>query len=240
MLRPPSRGRLALAAALLLTPALVACSGDDGGDGGGGGGLSAEEAIATAQRTFDETSGVEVSLTTDDLPSGATGVTSATGVGVHPAAFEGTFKLSVNGLPADAEVIAVDGTTYARNSLLLPDWTAIDPAEYGAPDPTVLMTPGEGFSAMFAATTGLEKGDSVRGGSDNKEILTEYTGSVPGTAVAPVIPTATGDFEVVYTITDAGELREAAVTGAFVEGEEPFTYVLGLSDYGTEKDIAAP
>ncbi len=54
---------------------------------------------------------------------------------MHPSAFEGTFDLSVSGIPATAEVIAVDGVTYAKNSLLLPQWTEIDPADYGAPDP---------------------------------------------------------------------------------------------------------
>ena len=41
----------------------------------------------------------------------------------------------------------------------------------------------------------------MRGGEDNKEVLTEYTGTVPGSAVANVIPSADGDFDVTYSIT---------------------------------------
>ena len=55
--------------------------------------------VAAAKKTLDETSGVTLALTTDDLPNGVTGITPADGTGVHPSAFEGTFKLSVSGLP---------------------------------------------------------------------------------------------------------------------------------------------
>jgi lipoprotein LprG len=160
---------------------------------------------------------------------------------VHPSAFEGTFELSVNGLPADADVIAVDGKTYARNSLLLPQWTPIDPSDYGAPDPAKLMEPDGGFSGLLASAKEVEAGDSVRGGEDNKEILTEYTGTISSDAVAALIPDAEGDFTFSYTISDDDELREAVLEGAFYGADNgDVTYTLTLDDYGTEKDITAP
>ena len=237
--RPRRRLRL-LTAPLVLGLALgglVACSGDDeGGDG-----ADAEAVLAAAKKTLDETSGVVITLSTDDLPGGVTGITSAEGTGVHPSAFEGTFKLSVSGLPADAEVIAVDGTTYAKNSLLLPDWTKIDPADYGAPDPAKLMDPDDGFSGLLGSATDVEAGDSVRGGADNKEILTEYTGTISSDAVAALVPTAEGDFGFTYEISDDDELRRAVLKGAFYgEDEGEVTYTLTLDDYGTEKEITAP
>lgn len=243
MRRPSARRARLLVAPLVLAMALGAagCGGDDDKSGGGGKQASPQEVLAAAKKTLDETSGVNVSLTTDELPSGVTGITSATGTGVHPSAFEGTFKLSVNGLPADADVIAVDGKTYAKNSLLLPDWTEIDPSDYGAPDPAKLMDPDGGFSGLLAAATGVEAGASVRGGKDNKEILTEYTGTIPGTAAEALIPTAEGDFAFTYTISDEDELREAVLKGAFYgKGEGDVTYTLTLDDYGTEKEITAP
>ena len=143
------RPRCVLVAALAVTGA--GCSDDEKEPGGGGDdGATPEEVLELAKTTLDETSGVQISLKTDEVPSGVTGIKSATGVGAHPAAFEGEFELSVNGLPATAEVIAVDGTTYAKNSLLLPDWTPIDPADYGAPDPATLMDPDGGFSGLHA------------------------------------------------------------------------------------------
>jgi lipoprotein LprG len=116
----------------------------------------------------------------------------------------------------------------------------VDPSEYGAPDPAQLMSPDEGFSSLLTATTDLETGESVRGGADNKEVLTEYTGSVPSTAVANVIPSAEGDFDVTYSITSEGELREAVLTGVFYPDSDEMTYTLEFDDYGTEPDITAP
>jgi lipoprotein LprG len=225
----------------LVLGGLSACSGDDKDKDGGDDSASAEEALAAAKKTLDDTSGVTISMTTKDLPNGVTGITAADGTGVHPSAFEGTFKLSVSGLPADAEVIAVDGKTYAKNSLLLPDWTEIDPADYGAPDPAKLMDPDGGFSGLLASAEKVEAGDSVRGGESNKEILTEYTGTISSDAVEALIPAAEGDFSFTYTISDDDELREAVIKGAFYgEDEGDVTYTLTLDDYGTEKDITAP
>lgn len=240
-MRPARR----LAAPLLLALALSAsaCSGDDSGSGGGDGGSqqSPAEVLAAAKQNLDDTTGVAITLSTKDLPDGVTGISSAEGTGVHPAAFEGSFDLSVNGLPATADVIAVDGKTYAKNSLLLPDWTEIDPADYGAPDPAKLMDPAGGFSGLLAQATDVEAGEQVRGGSDNKEILTEYTGTVPSDAVAALIPDAAGDFDFTYTISDDDELRQAVLTGAFYgEKAGDVTYTLTLDDYGTEKQITAP
>jgi len=239
----PARGRLRLLAVpLVLGLALGGLSGcTDDDKGGKGDGPDPRAALEAAKKVLDETSGVTIELSTKDLPNGVTGITSAQGTGVHPSAFEGTFKLSVSGLPADADVIAVDGKTYAKNSLLLPDWTPIDPADYGAPDPAKLMDPDGGFSGLLAAAEDVEAGDSVRGGKDNKEILTEYTGTISSDAVAALIPAAEGDFSFTYTISDDDELREAVIKGAFYGKDEgDVTYTLALDDYGTEKEITAP
>jgi lipoprotein LprG len=235
-------GRTRLAAAPLVLglalSGLVACGGDDkdGGDKG-----DPEKVLAAAKKNLDDTSGVKVTLSTKDLPNGVTGITSAEGTGVHPSAFEGTFKLSVSGLPADADVIAVGGKTYAKNSLLLPDWTEIDPAKYGAPDPAKLMDPDGGFSGLLSAAEEVKEGDSVRGGKDNKEILTEYTGTISSDAVSALIPAAEGDFTFTYTISDDDQLRQAVLEGAFYGKDHgDMTYTLTLDDYGTQKDIKAP
>jgi len=229
---------LAAPVALVLALGAAGCGGGDKQDSGTT--ETPAQVLAAAKKTLDDTSGVSIKLSTDDLPGGVTGITTAEGVGVHPSAFEGTFKLSVNGLPADAQVISVDGDTYAKNSLLLPDWTKIDPADYGAPDPNDLMAPDNGFSGLLSATTDPKKGKTVRGGKDNKEILTSYSGTLPSTAVSKIIPTASGDFTVTYTVTDEDELREAVIKGVFYKGSDANTYDLVLDDYGTTKDIKAP
>ena len=104
------------------------------------------------------------------------------------------------------------------------------------------MDPDGGFSGAARRRPRRSKeGDSVRGGEDNKEVLTEYTGTIPSDAVSALIPDAEGDFSFTYTISDDDELREAVIKGAFYgEDNGEVTYTLSLDDYGTEKDITAP
>jgi lipoprotein LprG len=91
----------------------------------------------------------------------------------------------------DVPVIAVGGVVYA--TLPFTDgWQDVDPSEYGAPDPAALISADSGFSSLLGVTTDLEEGDSVRGGADNTEILTTFTGTVPGAAMKKVIPSSTG------------------------------------------------
>jgi lipoprotein LprG len=224
-----------LAGALLLTTS--ACGGDD--DGGGGSDQSPEEALAAAKTTLDDTSGVALTLSTDDLPDGVTGVEKADGIGTHDPAFDGTITVVLSGQAFEVPVVAVDKKVYVQLPLTT-GWQDIDPAEYGAPDPAQLMSPDKGFSSLLDATTDLEAGDSVRGGEDNKEVLTEYTGTVTGDVVKNIIPTASGDFDATYTVTDDGELRSADLTGVFYEDAASMTYTVTFDDYGTEKDITAP
>jgi lipoprotein LprG len=235
-----TRNRLvstALAGALAAS-SLTACGGSDD-SGGGGSDATPEEVFAAAKTNLDETSGVDLTLSTKDLPDGVTGVEKADGVGTHAPAFEGTITVVLSGQAFEVPVVAVDDKVYAQVPLTT-GWQDIDPSEYGAPDPAQLMSTDTGFSSLLPATTDVEKGDSVRGGTDNKEILTEYTGTVPGDTVKNIIPTASGDFEATYTITDDDELRSARLTGVFYPDSESMTYTVTFDDYGTDKDITAP
>jgi lipoprotein LprG len=234
------RNRIASAilAGALTALSLTACGGDSEGDGGGSD-STPEEVFTAAKTTLDETSGVNLTLSTDNLPDGVAGVEKAEGVGTHAPAFAGSITVVLSGQAFEVPVVAVDDKVYVQLPLTT-GWQDIDPAEYGAPDPAQLMSTDAGFSALLPATTDVEKGESVRGGSDNKEVLTEYTGSVPGSVVKNVIPTASGDFDVTYTITDDEELRTARLTGVFYQDSDPMTYVVTFEDYGTEKDITAP
>lgn len=237
-MRSPTRlAAAALVTALSLTAlCLTACGGSDSGGGASG---TPEEVLAQAKTHLDETSGVNLTLTTDDLPDGVTGVEKAEGVGTHAPAFDGTITVTLSGQAFEVPVVAVDGKVYAQIPLT-PGWQDIDPADYGAPDPAQLMSTDRGFSSLLPATTDVEKGESVRGGQDNKEVLTEYTGTVGSDTVTNVIPTASGDFEATYTVTDDGELRSAELTGVFYPDSESMTYTVTFEDYGTDKDITAP
>lgn len=219
----------ALLSAVLL--ALPAC-GADGPEG------DPDEVLASAQEQLDETTGVHVTVSSDGLPEEVSGLVGAEGVLTSAPAFDGTVKLRYGGITADIPVISVDGVVYAQ----LPFTTGydpIDPAEYGAPDPADLLTAGAGISRWLTSAIGVDEGDQVR---DGHEVLTPYSGSLPGTVVADVIPGADDDatFEVTFTVTADGLLHEAEVSGAFYEGEQDVTYVVRLDDYGTQQTIRAP
>ena len=236
---PRSRRRtpLLLAACVALVAGGVAgCSGDQKSVSDE---RSLDEVMQLAKTTLDETSGVNLSLKTTDLPSGVTGVKEATGVGAHPPAFDGSLTVVLSGTDFKVPVIAVDDKVYAQIPLT-PGWSDVDPADYGAPDPAQLMSPETGFSSLLPATEDLEEGESVRGGEDNREVLTEFTGTVPDDVVRNILPGAEGDFDATYTISADGELREAVLTGVFYRDAESMTYTIGFEDYGTEKKITAP
>lgn len=223
---------VALAGSLL---ALSGCSDDAAPEGGD----DPQQVLDTAKQTLDETSGVRLTLATEELPSGISAVKAAEGVGTHAPAFDGTLTVVLGVAEFEVPVIAVDGVIHAQVPMTS-GWQEIDPAEYGAPDPAQLMATEDGFSSLLTATEGVETGESVRGGENNEEVLTEYTGTVTGDVVGNVIPSASGDFDATYTITDGGELRTAVLTGVFYPDTEPMTYTIGLSDYGSEPDITAP
>lgn len=229
-------GPLAVAA-LVLSLALTGCTGEK--EKSVSEGKDPQEVMEQAKKTLDETSGVRLSLSTKDLPQGVQGLTNAEGVGVHPPGFEGTITVEVSGLSVDVDVIATDGKVWIK--YLVPTFQEADPADYGAPDPAELMATSGGLSDLLVNTDDLEKGEEVRGGENNEEILTEYTGTVPASFVETVIPSATGDaFDATYTISNDGELREATLTGEFYPDADELTYSITFDDYGTEKDIQAP
>lgn len=234
--RPIRRSRVvSVMLAVSLFGFLAGCSDDKAAEDK----VTPEETMALAKTTLDETTGVQIDLTTDDLPDGVDGVLAASGVGTHAPAFEGTITVALLGSSFDVPVISVDDVVYAKVPLTF-GWQDIDPAEYGAPDPGTLIATEGGFSSLLTATDDLKKGESVRGGENNDEVLTEYTGTVADTEMTNIIPTAEGTFDVTYTITDDNELRAMTMTGVFYPDSTSMTYSVEFSDYGIEKDIVAP
>jgi lipoprotein LprG len=229
---------LPLALALAGILALSACS-DDGKEKGAEG-KSPQEVLEAAATTLNETSGVNLTLATTDLPDGVSGITKADGIATNAPAFEGTITVIFAGQSVDVPVVAVDDVVYAQIPFA-PGWQDIDPGEYGAPDPAALISAETGFSSLLGVTTDLEEGETVRGGADNTEVLTTFTGTVPGTAMKKVIPSSSGDsFDAEYLVSDDGELRQAVLTGVFYPKSTEMTYTVDFAAYGTSKDIVAP
>lgn len=242
--------RLAAAALVggLAVTSFAACTGSDDDpvaenselDGDGDGEVTPEEVMAAAKEQLDSTSGVELRLATDDQPDDGNYLASAEGtLTAEPAAFEGSVSGRVMGIEAgDIGVVAVDGDVWI-DAL---GWTnQYDPEDFCAPDPATLLDPETGVSPILTATEDLEAGEAERGGEDNQDVLTPYSGTVPGDTIRNILPCAEGDtFDATYRIDADGRLAEAEITGAFFPGLDEITYTIEVLDYDVEKDITAP
>jgi lipoprotein LprG len=196
--------------------------------------------LKTAQHKLEDTSGVTISISTSDLPGGVQGLKSASGTVTDAPAFDGTLGVVTQIGSFSVPVRSVDGKVYAQIPLT-PGWSPVDPSEYGAPDPAELLSADKGVPSLLAATQDPQSGKDIRGGTDNKEVLSTITGTVPASAVSAIIPSASGsDFDATYALTSDDELRQVALTGEFYSGHPENTYTLVLTDYGTSKDISAP
>ncbi|MEV5001722.1 LppX_LprAFG lipoprotein [Nocardioides sp. LML1-1-1.1] len=227
---------------LFAVSGLTACSGDGGGKGGGDDVASWSDASAEAKKLLDGTSGVELSISTKDDPGGNF-LKEATGTIVaDPATFEGKVSGSVSGLPVnDVPVISADGTLWI-NHALLGGWSdKYQPKELCAPDPATLLDPETGVSTVLTSSKDVEAGKAERGGEDNKEIFTTYSGTATGDAIRAILPCAEGDeFDATYRVDDKGYLRSARLTGVFFPDSDAVTYTIDVTKYDVTKDITAP
>ncbi len=224
---------------LALVVTLAACSGDDANDGDKDGATPSEVLNGAAQRLAG-TSGAHFTLETSSFPDGTTGVVGAEGDITSAPAFDGTLTVRLSGTDFQVPVIGVDDKVWAQIPLTK-GWSDIDPADYGAPDPSRLLGAEHGVGALLTATEDVERGKTVRGGENNRERLTTYSGTVDGDTMQDVIPSSTGDtFDVVYRIDSDGDLSEVDMTGVFYPDTDEMTYRLEVTDLGLERTITAP
>jgi lipoprotein LprG len=219
----------ALAGALLLS----GCA-----SGAGEASQGPQQVLAAAKSTLDQTAGVRISLSTEELPPAVDGILEAEGVGTHDPAFKGDLKVASGGVTADVPVVAAQGKVFAK----LPFTTRfvqVDPAAYAAPDPAGLMKPDGGLSSLLTAAKGVEEGKQVRSGED---VLASYTGTVPGDVVASIIPSASpgSAFDARFTVDAEDHLREAVLTGPFYPKAGDVTYTITFEEYDTSADITLP
>ena len=235
----PARSRIVAAAtaALFVVPSLAACSGDEPEAAGG---KAPEDVLAEASTRLSETSGVDLTLTASALPEGVSGIAKATGTITDAPAFDGSITVVFAGQTVDVPIISVDDKVFAQLPFTNGAWDKVNPQEYGAPDPSALVG-DKGFPALLTLTESPEAGASVRGGAGNSEVLTTYSGTVPGDAMDAIIPSSSGDsFDVEWQVNDDGELAKATMEGVFYPNTDPMTYTVEFSDYDSTKDITAP
>jgi lipoprotein LprG len=226
-----------LLAALLAAVLLVSgCGG--GGDKEKKAEKSPQQVMEQAKKKFDDASSVHINLSTTSTPSEGNGVLAATGDLTQAPAFEGDVKVVLNGLTATVPITSVDGKVYAKLPLQT-KYTVIDPAEYGAPDPSAFADPDTGMSSLLTQLDDLQKQGESRSGD---QILTTYTGTLPGKAVKEIIPSAAADqtYKTSVGVDEKGYARTVKITGTFFAGNDDVTYNLKLSDYDAGVKISAP
>jgi lipoprotein LprG len=225
--------------------ALVACGAlvlSTAACGGGGGtkatGDDAAKVLAEAKTQFDKATSVHFTMATSSTPPSGDAVLGADGTLTHQPAFKGSVKVLFSGFNTSIPVIAVDGKVYAKLPLT-PSYSTIDPTEYGAPDPAAFADPAMGISGLLLKLEDAEKTGQKR---DGKIVVTTYTGTLDGSLVAPIIPSAdeSSTYTTVVGIDEDGKIATLKVTGDFFSGSGDVTYDLTFDSYGKNVTIKKP
>ncbi len=197
---------------------------------------SAAQRLASAQKFLEKTDGVQIVLGTPQLPQGVQGIIKATGVGTKQPAFKGEITVVQNGLSIKVPVRAVDGKVHIQFG---GGWQAIDPADFGAPDPADLFKTDGGLASLLSDVQDAEAGKDTR---DGKRVLSTITGKIPGSRVAGVIPSASADtgFDATFTLDDTDHLTEVVLKGPFYPKADDVMYTISFSDYGSSTIVTAP
>ena len=194
--------------------------------------------LATAKKTLDESETINISLSTGKLPSGVTGLLSAKGVGNHTPSFKGKVVLITGGTSLGADVIALGGKVYAKTSFS-PIYLTIDPASLKAPDPASLLDANSGITQILVKTQKLSDGGKSRDGSD---VLTTIKGSLPGSVVRTIIPSADAakNFAITYRLDAKDVLRDVTLVGKFYPDGGNVTYTVKLTTSDAPVSISKP
>lgn len=224
---------------LVLIAAVVALSGCSGDKKDSPADTSKLEArLATAKATLDAAETITISLATEKIPSGISGLLSAKGQGNHSPAFKGKVTVVTGGTSLGADVIAVDGEVLAKTSFA-PVYLSIDPATLKAPDPAALFDKTNGITQILIKTNKISDGGKSRDGED---VLTTIKGTLPGSVVKTIIPSAAPGttFNVTYRLDDDDVLRDATLSGQFYGRGDNVTYTVKLTASEEPVKIEAP
>jgi lipoprotein LprG len=227
-----SRVRVAASVAVLACVlALAGCKGSGSSDND----EPPADRLAAAKKSLDDAQYVGFTIETENLPDGVDGLKKADGTGTHEPSFTGDVDVQA-AISISAPVVSVGGTVYAK--LPIVGWREIDPGDYGAPDPAALMDTDTGLSSLFTQTIDPTRGDQTR---DGDHVLDTIHGTVPGSAVRQLFPSAgDGDFDVTYALTGDDAIEVIDVAGPFYGDQGDVEYRLAFDLDADPVDIQPP
>lgn len=232
------RALAALSAALVLT-ATGACSSSNETPAPAPSEASAAEQLAEVKKAFDDAGTVSFTLTSKDVPPRYNGATAGSGDGIISETepkFQGEITATLEGVSAQIELITIGDDAWIK--FFTPAYVPFNLSTVGAPNPSTFFDTADGLSSLLAKTTDPQRTGEVR---DGQEVLEKISGTLPGEAIEQLFEQGdgTGTFDVVYGITEDGELRTSVLTGPFVKGTTS-TYSVRLVDYGAPVEITRP
>jgi lipoprotein LprG len=194
--------------------------------------------LQQAKAKVDTTSALHFALTSTGGTHRGTTILGGSGDLTRPDAIEGSFTVSVDGLPVDVRVISQNGVFAAK----LPFGTRYvrtDPAKFGLEDPAQLMNPQTGLTRLLLVAKDPRMGAQQR---LSGELLDSVDATVAGTDI-PVLPDVAPNRPVdlvalVNPVDD--QLRQVRLTGPFTSAQSESTYVLTLTAYDEHVDITLP
>ena len=232
-----------LAAAVLsglCVVSVASCSSDPQGASSSQAQQSPAQQLAAAKTKVDAAPSVHLKLASANVPQGASGVVSADGWGKHPPAFKGTFKVTLKGVQADAEITSIGGEVYAKLPLI-PGTNKIDPADFGLPDPADLFSPDQGLTTLLTATTVPDRG---RQGAPGLRGALDDHGHPAGQGRHRPVPQSATAAAPSPSTYGADRLRRSCarscIVGPFFGAGTTSTYTLTLDQYGQPVTIAKP
>jgi lipoprotein LprG len=201
-------------------------------------GPSPEALLRQAKATLDSTSSVHFALSSKNVPSSGTNLSGGTGDAVRPDELRGSFNVTVDGLGATVSVAAKGGVFLVKLPFAT-GYTRTNPAALGIGNPSQLLNPSTGLSAILTAGTNARFSGSERIAG---ELLYMVTTEVPGSSV-PILPTAGAPRPVTLVAAinpHDRQLRQLSLTGYFLSATATTTYVLRLTRYGEAVSITLP
>lgn len=222
-----------VAAALAIGMALAACGSTQTIT------QTAASMLSHAKATLDAAQSAHFTLTSSGAKGSGIALLGGSGDMQRPNRFSGTLSVNASGFPVTLDVVSSGGAFSVRDPLTGGFETA-DPSLYGFADPTALFNPSTGLSSLL---TQCQNPTIVSDDRRSGELLHEVSCTLPGKAVAALLPDAAPDRSVSAMIgiaADSGQLRRVTLTGPFYSSTSPSTFSLVLDRYGENVHITPP